>query len=410
MIYFSTLNSQIIAPKIRSQVAVIYDCDNEMILFSKRGDQKIHPASTTKIATLLYALQCKRNSKELVLVLPELLKSMPKEQKINLNYAVPPYLLEPDAYTIGLAQSSYYTVEDLYYALMLVSANDAANVLAYHLGEQSIEQFMIGLNQFINSIGCKDTTYVNPSGLEYPAHRTTAVDLAKMLSHGIKEPDFLKIVSTAFYKIESGELLDRELNNSNRLLRTESGLQYKYCIGGKTGYTEHAGYCFVGAAKNSERTLIVAVMQSPTAQDRFIDATNLFNAAFSEKRILRVFYNAHDPCFSLLPKYANHPVFLSTIEDCKIESFASLVENLEPKVQFFEATLPIKKGQILGRVDIVAANGKVVDSKSLVAVTGMSHTWLSFWVQERGRLGLLMLTAFTLKMLFRAPKVKEKRG
>jgi hypothetical protein len=79
-------------------------------------------------------------------------------------------------------------------------------------------------------------------------------------------------------------------------------------------------------------------------------------------------------------------------------------------VQFFEATLPIKKGQILGRVDIVAANGKVMDSKSLVAVTGMSHTWLSFWVQERGRLGLLMLTAFTLKMLFRAPKVKEKRG
>jgi D-alanyl-D-alanine carboxypeptidase len=405
---FSTLNSQISVPKTSSQVALVYDCEHEMVLFSKKGEQKIHPASTTKIATLLYSLHCNRNPKELVLVLPELLKSIPKAQKISGNYTVLPYLLEPDASTIGLVPHSYYSLEDLYHALTLVSANDAANVLAYHLGEQSIEQFMIGLNRFLTSIGCYETTYVNPSGLEYPAHRTTALDLAKMLSYGIKQPDFLKIIGTVFYKMETGELIDRELNNSNRLLRSESGLQYKYCLGGKTGFTEHAGYCFVGAAQNKERTIVVAVMQSATPQDRFVDATNLFNAAFTEKKTTRVFYNAFDPCFSIRPKYANHNLLLHLLEDLKVESFASVVDTVEAKVEYFDGQLPIKKGQILGQVQLIVPNGKILETKVLVASKDVPHTWVSFWIKERARAQLFLLLIFTAGIILKNSRKIEK--
>lgn len=410
MISLSSLNSQIIAPKTHSQVALVYDCEHEMVLFSKKGDQKIHPASTTKIATLLYALNCNRDPKEFVVVLPEHLKSMAKEQKISGNYTVLPHLLEPDAFTIGLVPNSYYSIEDLYHALMLVSANDAANVLAYHLGEQSIEQFMIGLNRFLHSIGCYDTTYVNPSGLEYPSHRTTALDLAKMLSYGLKQPEFLKILSTVFYKMETGELQDRDLNNSNRLLRSDSGMQYKYCLGGKTGYTEHAGYCFVGAAKNRERTVVVVVMQCPTAQDRFVDATNLFNAAFSEKKVSRVFYNAFDPCFAIQPKYTNQSLPLCLLEDLKIELFATIVDKIDTKVEFFPAILPIKKGEILGKIDIIAPNGKVLESKTLVASKDMSHTWISFWIQERARSIMFILLLFTIRLIVRGKKRETREG
>jgi D-alanyl-D-alanine carboxypeptidase (penicillin-binding protein 5/6) len=383
IIYTSAINSAIIAPKIQSPIAVVYDCDYDMVLFSKKGDHKIHPASTTKIATLLYALKCSRDLKELLMVVPELLKTMTKEQKIANNYSIVPYLLEPDAYTLGLYPNSFYTLEDLYYALMLVSANDAANVIAYHLGERSIEQFMIGLNRYMGQIGCMDTTYVNPSGLEYPSHRTTAIDLSKMLAYAIKQPEALKILSTVHFKIESGELLDRELNNSNRLIRPDSGMQYKYCIGGKTGYTEHAGYCFVAAAKNGERSLVVAVMQSTSPHERFLDATNLFNAAFDEKKISRVFFNAQDPCFQTTPKYATKPLRLHLDEDLRVETFESILENMEPVITLFESALPVKKGDVLGKVEIVTKNGKVVDSKKLFASEDRALTWISFWVRYK---------------------------
>jgi D-alanyl-D-alanine carboxypeptidase (penicillin-binding protein 5/6) len=407
MINFSALNSQISAPKTHSQVALVYDCDHEIVLFSKKGEQKIHPASTTKIATLLYSLHCNRDPKELVVVLPELLRSISKEQKIAGNYTVLPYLLEPDAYTIGLVPHSYYSLEDLYHALTLVSANDAANVLAYHLGEQSIEQFMIGLNRFLTSLGCTETTYVNPSGLEYPAHRTTALDLAKMLSYGIKQPDFLKIIGTVFYKMETGDLIDRELNNSNRLLRSENGLQYKYCLGGKTGYTENAGYCFVGAAQNKERTVVVAVMQSATPLERFIDATNLFNAAFAEKKTTRVFYNALDPCFSVQPIYAKHTLPLYLLEDLKVESFASIVNAIEVKVEYFEAKLPIKKGEILGQVQLIVPSGKILDTKVLVASRDAPHTWVSFWVEKRFKALFFVILLVSVGIIFKRTTRQE---
>ncbi len=383
---------------------MVYDADYDMVLYSKKADQKIHPASTTKLATFLYSLSLHRDKKELLMVLPEVLKSLPKDQKIALNYAVAPYLLEPDAYTIGLSSNCYYSIDDLYHALFLVSANDAANVLAYHLGGYSIEQFMIGLNRYLESIGCKDTTFVNPSGLEYPSHRTTAIDLAKILAHGIKVPEFVRVATTTLYKMESLEVPDRDLRNSNRLLRGDSGLQYKHCLAGKTGYTEHAGYCFISAAKNGERTIIVSVMQAPSAQERFIDAINLFNAAFNEKKVTRVFYNAHDPCFFVNPRFASRPLKLEMKEELKIETFSSISSSLEPVVQLYDIYLPVKKGAPCGKVDIISPSGKVVDTRILYAHESMPHTFKSFAIAYRSQ-GLLLL--FVLLTIFAILKRKN---
>lgn len=407
--YLSTLNSTIIPPKLLSGVAVVYDADYDMVLFSKKADQKIHPASTTKLATFLYSLSLNREKKEYLMVLPEVLKSMPKAQKISSNYSVVPYLLEPDAYTVGLHPNSFYTIEDLYHALFLVSANDAANVLAYHLGGYSIEQFMIGLNRYLENIGCKDTTFVNPSGLEYPSHRTTAIDLVKMMAHGIKIPEFMQVASNTFYRMESHDVPDRDLRNSNRLIREDSGLQYRHCIAGKTGYTEHAGYCFVAAAKNGERTIIVSVMQSPSAQERFIDAINLFNAAFNEKKITRVFYNAFDPCFFAKPQYSSKPLKLELKEELKIETFSSICSSLEPSIKIDAIRLPVKKGDPCGKVDIISSSGQVLESRILFASESMPHTLQSFINAYQSQVLLLILVALTIFLILKKkPQLDQK--
>jgi len=129
--------------------------------------------------------------------------------------------------------------------------------------------------------------------------------------------------------------------------------------------------------------LVVAVMQSLTPHERFLDATNLFNAAFDEKKISRVFFNAEDPCFQTTPKYATKPLSLHLEEDLRVETFESVLENMEPVVTLFESSLPVKKGDVLGKVEIVTKNGKVIDSKKLFSSEDRALTWSSFWVRNK---------------------------
>jgi D-alanyl-D-alanine carboxypeptidase (penicillin-binding protein 5/6) len=400
LFYFSLLNSAICVPKTSSQVVLLYDCDHDLVLFEKKADTLIHPASTTKIATLLYALSKGWDPSERVNVFPEILRSLPKAEKIRNNYTIEPYLLEPDAYTIGLSPGSFYTLHDLYHALMLVSANDAANVIAYHLGGRSIENFMLGLNDYLKSIGCKNTTYVNPSGLEYPSHRTTAHDLAKMLLQGLKNTQFMDIVQKVRYIMQTCDVPDNDLNTSNRLLRQDKGMLYKYCLAGKTGYTEHAGYCFVSAAQNNERRLISVVMQSPNATDRFIDATNLFNAGFNEKKISRTFYNKEDPCFQTSAQYSSNPVYGELKEDLSLYNFESVVASAQPLVELKQILLPIKRGDPIGKVSLVGLNGKILEEKIIFSTCHKGHTVKSYLLTYKWGISLTLLAIGVTFLIF----------
>ncbi|MFZ4772406.1 MAG: D-alanyl-D-alanine carboxypeptidase family protein [Chlamydiia bacterium] len=401
MVYAAALNSVVIPPKLSCEFAVVYDSDYDMVLYSKKGEQKIHPASTTKIATMLYSLSLNRDPNEFFQVPSHVLKFLPKEKKIALHYAVEPYLLEPDAVTIGLLPNGIYSLNDLYHGMMLGSANDAANAIAYYLGNNSIEEFMIGLNQFLQKIGCRETNFVNPGGLEYPTHRTTALDLAKMLSYGINSSEFLEIMRKETFVFESGAIADRNFSTGNQLLRPDKGLYYKHCIAGKTGYTENAGRCFVGAAKNEERTVVVSVMRSDSRNNRFIDAINLFNAAFDEKKAIRTFYNGSDPCFSLQPTNCSERLQLQLEEDLTVETFESRLALLEPRVILDSVEVPIQKGEVCGRVEIIAPSGKVIASKSLIAAKGVSHSFQTLAFMYKYQIMLVLLAIFSLAVFLK---------
>lgn len=234
-----------------AQSAVLMDADSGRILFEKNGQEKKPMASTTKIMTLIVILE---NTP-----LDELLC-------VSSNAA-----RQPDV-QLNINTGEYYYVKDLLYSLMLESHNDSAYALAEHVGG-SVEGFAKLMNQKAGEIGCENTYYVTPNGLdgedEGGEHSTTAAELAKVMRYCIrlspKREEFLEITRTQSYsftnmiKKEDGSVSKGSrsftCNNHNAFLSMMEG-----ALSGKTGFTGKAGYCYVGALERDGKTFIVALL------------------------------------------------------------------------------------------------------------------------------------------------------
>ena len=238
-----------------AQSAVLMDAESGRILYEKDADKILPMASTTKIMTCILALE--NGCMEDYAMASSYAESMPK---VKLN----------------VKAGEYYKLEDLLYSLMLESHNDAAVVIAEHIAG-STEAFADMMNQKARDIGCFDTFFITPNGLDATAtasdgtmraHSTTAADLAKIMSYCImdspKKEEFLTITRTASYSF--GNYLEKDgdfvsgsrtfsCNNHNAFLGMMEG-----ALSGKTGFTGNAGYCYVGALRRDNRTYVVALL------------------------------------------------------------------------------------------------------------------------------------------------------
>lgn len=221
-------------PKLHALSALLLDGENNRVLFEKNGYDKLPMASTTKIMTCILALE----------------HSDPKDVVRVSSYAAG----MPDV-QLGIRAGEEYYMGDLLYSLMLESHNDVAVAIAEHVGG-SVEGFATMMNDKARSFGCEHTNFVTPNGLDAPGHYTTARDLAVIASYAIKNEDFIKVTNTSshtFKELKKGR--SHTVSNKNRFLSMMEG-----AIGVKTGFTGDAGYCFVGAIKRSDRTLISVVL------------------------------------------------------------------------------------------------------------------------------------------------------
>lgn len=237
--------------KLYALSACLMDAVSGRILFEKNGQEKRANASTTKIMTLIVTLE---NAK-------------PDELVTISEYAA----RQPDV-QLNMNTGEQYQLNDLCYSLMLESHNDSAVAIAEHVGG-SIEAFAKKMNAKAKEIGCKNTYFITPNGLdskdERGAHGTTAEDLAKIMSYCItqsdKKDEFLKITQTPNYSFhnkitkDDGTVTDGSRSfsctNHNAFLNMMDG-----AISGKTGFTGDAGYCYVGAVKRDNRTFVVALL------------------------------------------------------------------------------------------------------------------------------------------------------
>ncbi|NLH01003.1 MAG: D-alanyl-D-alanine carboxypeptidase [Clostridiales bacterium] len=274
LIYANALSN----PPIQSKAVVLMDAATGNILFSKNGDEKVYPASTTKIMTVLLAVEAIEAGKAAL------------SDKVTAGSNITADLSE-DGSTSGIVPGETMTLENLLYCAMLSSANEACNIIADHIGG-SMETFVGMMNSRAQELGCTGTHFANTHGLPNSNHYTTANDLAKIAREAYSHPLFMEICNTAEKTIPATNMSDeRKLQNTNGLINKNSelyqGYYYEYAKGIKTGHTNDAGYCLVSSASKNDINLLCVVMggqaikkTNSTQYTNFTDSIEVYNWAF----------------------------------------------------------------------------------------------------------------------------------
>ena len=241
---------------------------------------------------------------------------------------------------------------------MVKSANDAAYVLAEHVGG-TVDAFSDMMNIKARELGCTGTHFVNPNGIHEERHYTTAYDMYLIANYAMKNETFRKLVTTKSYTLPATNLYskaDRSFNTTNALIDDNSSLFYKYAIGIKTGYTSEAGECLVAESSRDGLDFIAVVLDAgtPSQGNRFIDAKKLFDYGYDNYTLTKI-------------KEKNTVIDTIEIEngdketknlDVLIDSSITVINNksidingLIPDITYNENLLaPIKKGDSIGTI------------------------------------------------------------
>ncbi len=235
---------------VSARAAALYEPETDTFLYQKNEDARLPMASTTKIMTALIALE-----------------SLDRDKTVEI-----------DERAVGVEGSSVYLTAgelinsyDLVYCLLLQSANDAAEALAYEIAG-GISEFADIMNERASSLGLSDTSFKNPHGLDEENHYTTAHDLAIIAAEALRNDDF-RLISSTYKKVIYSSEKARTLVNHNKMLKAYDG-----CIGVKTGYTKSSGRSLVSAAERDGLTMISVTINAP---DDWRDHKKLLDFGYS---------------------------------------------------------------------------------------------------------------------------------
>lgn len=265
------------APEIVSRAAILLDRKTGEVLWSQNADERAYPASTTKIMTVLLAVEAVEEGSA----------ALSDQVTASANIA---YDLIDDGSTSGIRAGETMTLEDLLYCAMLQSANEACNVIAEHIGG-TIPEFVARMNARADALGCTGTHFANTHGLPSEDHYTTAADMSRITLEAAGRPLFMEICGTKEKEIPATNVSAlRTLQNSNSLINPDSvsygsGYYYERAGGVKTGFTNAAGYCLVSTADDAESgvSLLCVVfggVHDDNGYSNFSDTITLLDWAF----------------------------------------------------------------------------------------------------------------------------------
>ena len=324
------------SPTVSAKAAIGIETSSGEIFYSKNIDERLPMASTTKIMTAIVALEKGR---------------LTDTVKINKN------AVGVEGSSIYLFEGEALTLENLLYALLLESANDAATAIAIHIGG-SVEGFVELMNQKAEKLGLCDTHFDNPHGLDSDTHFTTARELGIIAAHAMKNPKFREIVSTYKTTIPlNGNEGTRVLINHNKLLRNYDG-----SIGIKTGYTKKSGRCLVSASSRDGVELICVTISASNDWQDHESILDFGNSLYES---------------TLLASEGDIPISLPVIGGraekislCVKEDVTSTVRKNDEIKKVIEAQrfvfAPISKNQIIGKI-LFIQNGNVIAEAPLIA-------------------------------------------
>lgn len=248
-------------PTVSAQGAVLMDAATGQVLFGKNQDQQFYPASITKVMTALLVLEhC--NLSDVV--------TFSKTATTNL---------ESGATSLGIAEGDQLTVEQCLYGLLLKSANEIGNGLAEHVSG-SVSAFADLMNQRAVQLGCKNTHFANPHGLNNSTHKTTAYDMALIMRAAVQNDTFRKIDTTTSYNFPATKNSGaRTITMGHKMMYPTDTRYYEGIIGGKTGYTSLAGNTLVTAVERNGVRLIAVVLKS--AGTHYTDTKAMLDYGFA---------------------------------------------------------------------------------------------------------------------------------
>ncbi len=322
-------------PSISAKAAIVMDQETGRVLYEKNPHEKLPMASTTKIMTLLVALE-----------------------KGNLNdiATVSKRAASVGGSSIWLSPGEKIDMESLLYGLMLNSGNDAATAIAEHIGG-SVENFIEIMNQKAREIGAYNTHFVTPSGLDIGIddHYTTAYDLALITRYAFRYPKFAEIVSTKEKTIPwEGREWDRYLRNKNKLLWIYEGAD-----GVKTGFTNKAGRCLVSSASREGRRFIAVVLNSPPMWE---DSMKILDYAFSKYKPYKVLEKGELIKKIKVEGGKENSVSVVSERECIIPALEDEKQDVNLEFHFPKSVkAPVEKGEKIGYVTVKIGEEKICD-------------------------------------------------
>lgn len=360
--------------RLYAKAAVLMDADSGRVLYDHCGDEQLAMASTTKIMTLITALE---------------------NAGLEDTVTVSSYAASMPPVHLGMRNGEQYKLEDLMLSLMLESHNDSAVAIAEHVGG-SVEQFAALMNKKAEEIGCENTYYITPNGLDATEgdkfHSTTAKDLARVMSYCItKSPQkekFLEITRTPNHTFSdvSGQRSFSCVNH-NAFLGMMTG-----ALSGKTGFTAKAGYCYVGALQRDGKTFVVALLACGWPNHKTYKWSD--TRALMEYGLANYSYRSFDEVE--LPSQATEDLIVSNGQGQKIgETLFVPVEMSEDEggrdgllmredekvtitLQKVKAlTAPVYKGQKIGYISYMAGNKewKRVNLTAAGEIRAVDYKW-----------------------------------
>ncbi len=339
---------------ITANAAMLVSLDTDEVLYSKNADDRVYPASITKIMTTILILESEKYN---------------PDAKIAMTEEVLDLISGTGSSVSLMTAGEEITQLDLVYMVLMASFGDSAYLAAIHFGG-SVEGFVDMMNAKAKELGLTGTHYQNPVGLHDEDNYTTARDTYILTKYALENKTFKEACTTTRYTVQS---LNKTLSTTNFMQDTTTNYYYTYAKGVKTGYTDEAGRCLVSTASyNGYNYMCVLFGCPPNAGQRyeFIDSKNLYRWAFNNFEFKQVADTANPICeieveLSLQTDFISLYVedgFISVLPADADDSTISIVPH--PTAESVKA--PIKKGDVLGTADIIYAE-QVIGSVNLVS-------------------------------------------
>lgn len=326
------------APTAKS--AILVDNLSGKVLYEKNADEKLAPASMTKLASMLIVMEAIDNG------------SLKFEDKVTISEEA----ANMGGSQVFLQAGEVYTVYDLLKSVAIASGNDAVVALAEKVGG-SVGGFVDMINKRLKELGATNTNFVNPHGLDAEGHYSTARDMSTIARELLKHEKILEFTSIYEEYLEKNDGSRIWLVNTNRLVRFYDGVD-----GLKTGFTTTAGYCLTATAKKDNFRLISVVMGEDTTENRSSDTVKLLNYGFNTFKI-----NIIKTKGAILGKVRIEQGKEDSVNITLLSDATELLKNTDPiseykfnvKVKTIKA--PAKNGDIVGTAEIIDQDGNIVD-------------------------------------------------